>query len=496
MRSHLATALVGVLAVSTVGPAVRIAAAAEPSMPASHQVIQTTTDAASDLRVTLDLALGEHIVLALKATGAALHGDPADFDAYNLLLNTNGTDIGALIGSVYGQDAEAAFDLLWSAHNGFFVDYTLAAAAGDRARQDQAVDDLTTMFVPGFSSLIASATGLPLDAVTSLTTDHILQTKAVVDAQAAADWTVAYDAIRAAYGHMRMMGDALAAAITAQHPDVITGDPGTPATELRVALDQALQEHLYLTTFATRAVLDDRTDEASAAMAALDASSADVTGLLGSSLDADAQGSLEALWTAQDRGIVDYATAVAADDQAARDAALDELTTTVAGGVATLLTSATGLSEEDLGALTTDHVLATTAVVDAQASGDATTIATADQAAARQLRAMGDALAGALVGRSSGASPVVVGLADFTVTPAHIDVQGPAITFEVTNTGPTPHNLTIRDAAGTVLGATPDLRTGEASTLTITFPGPGTYTMFCSLPGHESLGLKGDLVVR
>jgi plastocyanin len=97
-----------------------------------------------------------------------------------------------------------------------------------------------------------------------------------------------------------------------------------------------------------------------------------------------------------------------------------------------------------------------------------------------------------------GASPAVaipVTLADFTVTPADLVVSGTTVSFDVVNDGPTPHNLAIRDAAGTLLGTTPDLSQGERATLTLTLPGPGDYVTFCSLPGHESLGLKGTLTV-
>lgn len=92
-------------------------------------------------------------------------------------------------------------------------------------------------------------------------------------------------------------------------------------------------------------------------------------------------------------------------------------------------------------------------------------------------------------------STIAVALADFTVMPMVIDAVGPTVTFDVSNAGPTPHNLTIRDDAGTVLGATDNLSTGDSAVLTVTFPGPGTYITYCSLPGHESLGLKGTLVV-
>jgi uncharacterized cupredoxin-like copper-binding protein len=90
---------------------------------------------------------------------------------------------------------------------------------------------------------------------------------------------------------------------------------------------------------------------------------------------------------------------------------------------------------------------------------------------------------------------IPVTLADFTVTPGDLVVTGTTVSFEVVNDGPTPHNLTIRDAAGTVLGATPDLSRGEQATLTLSLPAAVSYITYCSLPGHESLGLKGTLTV-
>jgi uncharacterized cupredoxin-like copper-binding protein len=92
-------------------------------------------------------------------------------------------------------------------------------------------------------------------------------------------------------------------------------------------------------------------------------------------------------------------------------------------------------------------------------------------------------------------APIAITLADFMITPATIDAVGPTVTFDVSNQGPTPHNFTIRDSAGNILGATPNLSTGQSQPLMVTFPGPGTYIVFCSLPGHETLGVKGTLIV-
>ena len=190
---------------------------AEPTGSATAGGVMTDT-AAADLRTKLDLALGEHIIFASKATEAALGGRTAEFAAYGDLLNKNGTDIGATLGSVYGADAEAAFNKIWSAHNGFFVDYTTGVATKDQAKIDKAVQDLTTVYVPEFSKFLAGATDLPEAAVTDLVTEHVLTTKAIVDAQAKGDWTAIAAADRLAGQHMAMIGNPLAKAIVAKLP--------------------------------------------------------------------------------------------------------------------------------------------------------------------------------------------------------------------------------------------------------------------------------------
>ena len=87
------------------------------------------------------------------------------------------------------------------------------------AMQDQAVEDLTTLYVPDFAAFLAGATGLQEDALTDLITEHVLTTKAVVDAQATDDAVAAAQADRTAAMHMRMLGDPLATAIVAALPD-------------------------------------------------------------------------------------------------------------------------------------------------------------------------------------------------------------------------------------------------------------------------------------
>ena len=364
---------------------------------ASHDMggeVAITSDAAN-LRTDLNYLLGEHLILAAKATGAALDGRTDQFEAYGGLLNTNGTDLGAAIGSVYGSEAEDEWNRIWSAHNGFFVDYTTGVATDDAALADGAVEDLTTIYVPEFSAFLAGATGLPEDAIAGLVTDHVLQTKAVVDAQASGDWEAAYDAIRAAYAHMQMIGDALAPAI-AEGND-IDGDAATAGVDFRVALNQLLQEHLFLASFATDAAIGGRTDEFAAAGAALNTNGTDLGAAIGGLFGQEAADEWNRIWSAHNGFFVDYTTGVATDDMAMQDQAVTDLTETYVPEFSAFLAGPTGLPEEALAELITEHVLTTKAIVDAQGAGDAAAAADADREAAMHMRMLGDPLAEAIV---------------------------------------------------------------------------------------------------
>jgi hypothetical protein len=396
---------------ATTAPASMVPSAAPSDMMMSHDPMSAgpstsgatgtvmTDSAAADLRTKLDLALGEHIVFAAKATEAALGGRNDEFAAYGDLLNKNGTDIGAMIGSVYGADAADAFNKIWSAHNGFFVDYTTGVAKKDKAMQDKAVNDLTTIYVPQFADFISGATGLPKDAVTSLTTDHVLQTKAIVDDQAKGDWKAAYADLRKAYAHMQMIGDAIAPAIAAKFPDKVAGDASNKGVGFRVALNQLLQEHLYLASSATDAALAGRSDEFAAAGDALNANGTDIGAALGSLYGTDAADQFNKIWSAHNGFFVDYTTGVAKKDQAMQDKAVNDLTTVYLPQFAAFLAGATDLPKAAVTDLVKEHVLTTKAIVDAQAKGDWTAAAAADRMAGQHMEMIGDPLAKAIVAK-------------------------------------------------------------------------------------------------
>jgi plastocyanin len=68
------------------------------------------------------------------------------------------------------------------------------------------------------------------------------------------------------------------------------------------------------------------------------------------------------------------------------------------------------------------------------------------------------------------------------------------VTIAFTNNAQLGHNLTVASSSGAVVGATPTFE-GGSKTLSLKLK-PGTYTFYCSVPGHRQAGMQGTLVVR
>jgi plastocyanin len=67
-------------------------------------------------------------------------------------------------------------------------------------------------------------------------------------------------------------------------------------------------------------------------------------------------------------------------------------------------------------------------------------------------------------------------------------------TIDFTNMSSIPHNVTIENEAGEKIGETETFAEGSNST-TVELE-PGTYTFYCSVPGHRQAGMEGTMVVK
>jgi uncharacterized cupredoxin-like copper-binding protein len=78
-------------------------------------------------------------------------------------------------------------------------------------------------------------------------------------------------------------------------------------------------------------------------------------------------------------------------------------------------------------------------------------------------------------------------------TTRDLSAKAGRVTIGFANASPLEHNLTIAQGAK-VVGATPTFQ-GATKTLTLNLA-PGTYTFYCSVPGHRAAGMEGKLTVQ
>jgi heme/copper-type cytochrome/quinol oxidase subunit 2 len=121
-----------------------------------------------------------------------------------------------------------------------------------------------------------------------------------------------------------------------------------------------------------------------------------------------------------------------------------------------------------------------------------TVVPAAEMAAVQDRIAAGDESTGG--GAAAGALEISAdpdGALAFDVT--ELSAKAGSVTISMANPSPLPHNVAIKgdgvDAQGEVVG------TGGTSTVTADLAA-GTYTFYCSVPGHEAGGMTGTLTVE
>jgi len=84
------------------------------------------------------------------------------------------------------------------------------------------------------------------------------------------------------------------------------------------------------------------------------------------------------------------------------------------------------------------------------------------------------------------------GLLKFSTT--SLTAKSGSVPIAFTNTSTLSHNLTVASASGAVVGSTPTF-TGGTRILALNLK-PGTYTFYCTVPGHRQAGMEGTLTVH
>ena len=97
-------------------------------------------------------------------------------------------------------------------------------------------------------------------------------------------------------------------------------------------------------------------------------------------------------------------------------------------------------------------------------------------------------------GAADAAASVDVSLTEFALDPNALDLGAGEITFNGSNDGAIPHALVI-EGEGIRVG-TPDTSYGSGQSQSFTVDlAPGTYEIYCPVPGHKDAGMSGTVTV-
>lgn len=330
---------------------------------------------AADLRTHFDLLLAEHTMLIAKeSAGAANHSD--EYASYTALLSSNLTDLAGVIRTAFGNTAGDNFTTVWTAQNSYLVDYGIGVVTHNDTKSGAALNGLTGDSEPKLATFLTDISGLPNDQLTQTISQQVIADKTFIDDVAAQKYPNFYADLQTAYLQSARLGDALAARIAQKFPDKFPGDPTIPQADRRVSLNMVLQEHAWLATLATDAVVAQRDQDKTAAAAALgsneEALSRSVTDQFGAS---SGQGFIAA-WSARDSGLLTYAEKGDADSKKA-------VTDTVAQ-FATVAHVSPALVGAEMNALLK--------VVDDQRAKDSKDVAGDDRASATSMQPVADAI--------------------------------------------------------------------------------------------------------
>jgi len=83
---------------------------------------------------------------------------------------------------------------------------------------------------------------------------------------------------------------------------------------------------------------------------------------------------------------------------------------------------------------------------------------------------------------------------DLAFNQKSVSAKAGSVTIDFDNVQSLQHDVKVEDSSGQEIGGT-DLVSSGTATATVDVQ-PGTYTFFCSVPGHREAGMQGTLTVK
>lgn len=173
---------------------------------------------AANLRVQLNKQLQSHVSLSLAAL-RNLHDENDQVDASLAELDENTDDLGASVGSVFGDDAQEAFEDLWRDHIGFFADETIGLRENDDEMVEEAREDLEGYAEDIAAVFVSLMPSLDEETLMAGANEHRSLVSGSMEAYADEDYADAYQLQYEGEMQVKGLADALTAGITNRFPN-------------------------------------------------------------------------------------------------------------------------------------------------------------------------------------------------------------------------------------------------------------------------------------
>jgi hypothetical protein len=292
--------------------------------PAGHTATTTVpaTTSPKQLRAQFEQLLGLHALVAVRLMRSVVAQAPDLRQATDTALRDNTDALSQLVTAAYGRANGDRFTQLWQRHVTDLLSYANGVAGKD-ASATQTARTALLADAEAYGSWLAGASNGQVQASDAAAgvRMHVQELMMQADAYAARDYDKAYRIERQAYEHMFTAGGGLAKASLT--PELAVGFD-TPPEQLRSAFAMLLGEHMELIVDTQRATFA-AAPEFKAAAAQVNANSDALTKGMSAIVGPTKAKEFQSAWAEHVEGLLAYSTAVAANDQAAKAAAKENL---------------------------------------------------------------------------------------------------------------------------------------------------------------------------
>jgi hypothetical protein len=326
-RAGLIALVTIVVAAAACGPGTASRSEQSAAAPAASQhpmrmAAATLTTSPKELRAQFEQLLGLHALLAVRQMRSVVVAAPGFGQAADASLQANTDGLSRLVASAYGDVQADRFTPLWQRHLADLVSYAKAVAGTDASAKQQARAALLAD-ADAYGAWLAGASKSRVGAgeAAAGVRMHVEELMEQADAYAARDYRQAYRIEREAYEHMFTAGASLAKGSVT--PEVAVG-LDAPPERLRSAFAMLMGEHLELIVDAQRATFAGA-PEFQAAAAQVNANTTALTKALSGIVGPGKAKEFQAAWANHVEGLMAYTAAVAANDEAAKTVAKENL---------------------------------------------------------------------------------------------------------------------------------------------------------------------------